>query len=576
MPSPTPRLVRRAVPEHADRGFGRDLHPVLRRVYLARGVTGDQELDLSLRSLAQPSLGGLDAAAIRLADAVVGQQRILIVGDFDSDGATGTALALRVLRALGARHLDYCVPNRFDFGYGLSPALVEHLRPREPDLLVTVDNGISSIAGAARARELGMSVVVTDHHLPGAELPEVEAIVNPNLPGDPFPSKALAGVGVMFYLLGALRAELQRRDALLEPVRLADYLDLVAIGTVADMVPLDRNNRILVEQGLRRIRAGRACAGVAALLQVAGVNARRCSATDLAWRVAPRINAAGRLEDMGLGIDCLLSDRREQSDEAAAVLDRINSERRAIQSEMQEQAGTQARQVLSELTPDGTAGLCLFHDDWHEGVVGLIAGQIARTLHRPVVALAPAQAGEDALKGSVRSIAGIHARDVLAEIATRHPGVIEKFGGHAMAAGLSLGRDSLEAFRRHWQAVVGEHERSEAVIESDGALGPDELSLEVAAALELAGPWGQQFPEPLFDGHFRLFDKRPVGGGAHLKLELVEPGAGTRLPAIAFNCGAEAVPDRGDDLHIAYRLQVNRFRGREEPQLLVEHIWPRS
>jgi len=576
MRSEPPRLQRRAVPDPAEPGFGCDLHPVLRRIYLARGVTCGRELGLSLGSLRPPAMGGLDAAAARLADAVLGQQRIVVVGDFDSDGATGTALAVRILRALGARHVDYCVPNRFDFGYGLSRALVEHVRPRDPDLLVTVDNGISSIAGAARAGELGMSVIVTDHHLPGAELPDAEAIVNPNLPGDPFPSKALAGVGVMFYVLGALRAELRRRGALAAAVRLADYLDLVAIGTVADMVPLDRNNRILVEQGLRRIRAGRACPGIAALLQVAGVNARRCSATDLAWRVAPRLNAAGRLEDMGLGIECLLSDQRERAEEAAAVLDRINTERRAIQSGMQEQATSQARELLRELSAEAAPGLCLFHDDWHEGVVGLIAGQVARTLHRPVAALAPAQAGANALKGSVRSIAGVHARDVLAEIDTRHPGVIEKFGGHAMAAGLSLPRDSLEVFRGHWQTVVGEHERTDAVIESDGPLRPDELSLELAQALELAGPWGQQFPEPLFDGHFRVFDKRPVGGGAHLKLELVEPAAGTRLPAIAFNCRAEAVPDRGGDLHIAYRLQVNRFRGRKEPQLLVEHIWPRA
>ncbi len=568
------KLQQRVIPTGPDQ-LPANLHPVLRRILLARGVSTGEQLQLSLQQLARPEFGGIKQAAGLLADAVATQRKIMIVGDFDADGATGTSMAVLGLRAMGAQQVSYCVPNRFEFGYGLSVALVESIQNDAPELLITVDNGISSVAGVKLAKASGQAVIITDHHLPGEVLPEADAIVNPNLPGDPFPSKALAGVGVMFYLLSQLRVELQSRgwftDGRAVP-NLGQLLDLVALGTVADMVALDHNNRILVQAGLQRIRAGRARPGIHALLKVAGVNHRLCTATDLAWRVAPRLNAAGRLEDMCIGIECLLAEDADQVSELATVLDSINQQRRKVQNEMQVTADQQVSELIADLKSDQLPqAFCLFNEDWHQGVVGLVAGKVKEALQRPVIALAPEKPGSELLKGSARSVNGVHIRDALAAVDAAHPDLMERYGGHAMAAGLSLLRENLPVFQSAWDAVSEEFVLPQQTVLSDGQLNGEDFSLSLARLLETAMPWGQKFPEPLFDGRFEVL-QRDIVASKHVRLLLRENSGTAIQEAIAFNRQVDAFPLGLSGLHLVYRLQVNRFRGRETVQLLIEHV----
>ncbi|WP_376690890.1 single-stranded-DNA-specific exonuclease RecJ [Wenzhouxiangella sp. EGI_FJ10409] len=546
------------------------LHPVAGRVLAARGA--EQVPDYSLAKLLPPTLGGLEAACDLLSRAIAEGWRIVVVGDFDADGATGTALAVRGLRAMGAGDLHWRVPDRFRHGYGLGLALVEELEQLKPDLVVTVDQGVSSHDGIARARGAGMNVIVTDHHLPGQTLPAADAIVNPNLPGESFGSGALAGVGVMFYLLMALRSRLREQGQFQrgrEP-RLDQWLDLVALGTVADLVPLDENNRRLVQQGLLRIRAGRCLPGIRALLEVAGRNLRHVDASDMGFAAGPRLNAAGRLEDMGIGIRCLLADSEAEAVELAGRLDALNRERQSLQADMQEDAEAQA-QALSESVEGDLPGLCVFDADWHQGVVGLVAGRLVERLQRPVIAFAPAEAGGSELKGSGRSPAGVHMRDLLVDIDAAHPGLIERFGGHARAAGLSLDAERLDAFREAFHEQLAERVFEPDIVYTDGSLSAEELSLETAAALAEAGPWGQAWPEPLFDGRFRVLERRVVGA-RHLKLRLQHEGGGPVLDAIAFGAGGLCHQELPDPLGVVYSLEINRWQGRVTPQMRVRYL----
>lgn len=548
-------------------GFAPQLHPILRRVYAARGIESEAELDLSLERLAPvSSLAGVEAAAALLARHRDGC--IVIVGDFDADGATSTALMVRALRALKFRQVEYLVPNRFKFGYGLTPEIVALAAGRNPTLIVTVDNGVSSLAGVAAARSRGIPVLITDHHLPGSRLPEAEVIVNPNLADSRFASPALAGVGVAFYVMAALARAIAPAE-----VRIADWLDLVALGTVADVVPLDRNNRILVAQGLKRIRAGRCIAGIRALLSASGRDLSSVTAADLGFAAGPRLNAAGRLDDMSVGIECLLSDDAGVAARIAEQLSALNAERRNIEQRMQEEAVILAEE--QRLTLSDEAGLCLFDESWHQGVVGLVAGRIKDRLHRPVIAFAR---GEGVLRGSARSIPGIHIRDVLDGIATRHPDLIDKFGGHAMAAGMSLQEQNLPAFRAAFAEEVALRANEElltGVVYSDGALLDAELSVEMAQTLRNAGPWGQGFPEPVFDGEFEIRDLKVVGE-KHLKLNLRPCQSSMPLEAIAFGYVGGIDEDRelkvGARLEIAYRLEVNEYRGVSRLQLNCQHL----
>jgi single-stranded-DNA-specific exonuclease len=550
------------------------LPPLLARVYAGRGVTSPEDLDLQLQCLLPPGqLQGTAEAAALLKTALDERWRILVVGDFDADGATSSALAVSVLRELGAEAVDFLVPNRFDYGYGLTPEIVALAALDEPDLLITVDNGISSIEGVRAATAKGMRVLVTDHHLPGAELPDADVIVNPNQPGCGFPSKALAGVGVMFYVLLALRQRLREdgwfeQNGIPEP-NLGRHLDLVALGTVADVVPLDRNNRILVQGGLARIRAGGARPGIAALLAVAGRSAADLVAADLGFAVGPRLNAAGRLEDMSIGIDCLLAEDTAGAMSLARRLHALNEDRRGIERGMQEEALALLDRL--ELTRDPPVALTLYEPGWHQGVIGLLASRIKERLHRPTIAFADAGDGE--LKGSARSIPGLHIRDALDAVATHHPGLLKKFGGHAMAAGLSLNRSDLDRFRAAFAAEVGrvlDSKALEAVIETDGSLQADEFELDTARQLRAAGPWGQHFPEPVFEGRFRVLSQRIVGE-RHLKLRLAADSLD--LDAIAFNVDIEHWPDPAvTHIRAAYRLDVNVWQGRESLQLVLEYI----
>jgi single-stranded-DNA-specific exonuclease len=559
-------LIRRRAPGQPE-ALPADLNPVLRRVYAARGVT-ESELPLELKHLLPPSLlKGIDAAVALLEQALREQRRIVIAGDYDADGATSTALALLALRALGATSVDYVVPDRFRMGYGLSPALAELAAQGGGGLLVTVDNGIASVAGVARAKQLGFDVLITDHHLPGPELPAADAIVNPNQPGCTFPSKHLAGVGVMFYVLLALRARLRDSGWFAQRTEpnLADYLDLVALGTVADVVRLDYNNRILVQQGVARIRAGRARPGLMALLSAAGREYSRISATDLGFVLGPRINAAGRLDDMRIGIECLLTDDSASAEKIARQLDGLNRERREIETQMKDEA----LQIVAE-EGSGT-GVCLFDPGWHEGVVGLVASRVKEKLHRPAIAFARAAAA-GMLKGSGRSIRGLNIRDALAAVDARHPGIIERFGGHAMAAGLTLPEAHYETFASAFDTVCAEWldaTQLEQVLETDGDLAAAELSLETARVLERGGPWGQGFAEPLFEGSFEIDDVRMVGATqTHAKYRLRCGNA--RLEAMDFG-GAERML-RSGQVRLVYRLSVNRWQGRESLDLQIEDL----
>ena len=568
-------LLERPVAESAGR-LPDDIHPVLRRVYAARNISGKEDLDNSLSRLHSPAvMKGVSQAIELLVVALQKHERILVVGDFDADGATSSALMVAALRELGAANVDYLVPNRFEFGYGLTPEIVEVASARKPDLIVTVDNGISSLGGVAAARQRGIRVLVTDHHLPGRELPQADAIVNPNQPGDSFPSKNLAGVGVAFYLLMALRGRLRdsgwfEHGERKEP-NLADYLDLVALGTVADLVPLDHNNRVLVQQGLQRIRAGRCRPGIQALLEVAGRKASRLVAADFGFAVGPRLNAAGRLDDMSLGIECLLSTDRVRARQLAEQLDALNRERREIEADMKAQALEHVQQLHFD-TEQLPMGLCLYSADWHQGVIGILASRIKERFHRPVIAFAPSARGE--IKGSARSIPGLHIRDTLDAIAARHPQVLQKFGGHAMAAGLSLAESQLPLFEAAFREELKHRLDEEAltgVLESDGSLDSADFSLELAELLRSAGPWGQGFPEPLFDGYFTVVSQRVVGEH-HLKLSVRADGGRQALDAIAFNQAAEHQLQKGQRVRLAYRLDSNDYRGLLGLQLMVEMI----
>lgn len=553
-----------------------DLPGALRRVYAARGVDSSEQIDYALDKLMPPDqLQGLDQAVALLVDVIEASGRIVVVGDFDADGATSCALCLRALRGMGAERVGYLVPNRFEYGYGLTPEIVAVAAKQQPDLLITVDNGISSLAGVAAARERGIRVLITDHHLPAAELPPADAIVNPCLSGEDFPGRHLAGVGVAFYVMLALRAALRTRGWFIrrgiEEPNLGQLLDLVALGTVADVVPLDRNNRLLVEQGLRRIRAGRCVPGLRALLEVGGRSPARVVATDLGFVVGPRLNAAGRLEDMSLGIECLLADSESAARAMAARLDGLNRDRREIESEMQAQALAAIDSLLLD-DREAPAGFCLFDPDWHQGVIGILAARIKDRFHRPVIAFA--RSGQGELKGSARSIAGLHIRDVLDAIAARHPELLRRFGGHAMAAGLTLVEEHLPAFEMAFKAELERMlctEDLQDVIYTDGELTEEEFSLANAKRLREAGPWGQGFPAPCFEGEFTLLEQRVVGE-RHLKMVLMPMVGSCRLDAIAFNSTPQKAT--GEPVRLVYRLDVNEYRGIENAQLVVEYIEP--
>lgn len=573
------KILRRPRPESTP-AWGQNLPPILRRLYAARGITSDEQLTYTLRHLASPfELRGIDRAVELLADAIIHNQRVLVLGDFDADGATSTAVAMLGLSMMGLQSIDFRVPSRFADGYGLTPGIIERLQQQGelPDLLVTVDNGISAIEGVDAARKLGIKTVITDHHLAGDVLPDADAIVNPNQPGCPFLSKNAAGVGVMFYVLTALRKKLREDGRLPSPEpNLGCLLDLVALGTVADVVPLDHNNRIFVEQGLRRIRQGEARPGVLALLQVAGRDHTNISSTDLGFVVGPRLNAAGRLDDMSVGIACLLADNPDEAQRLARELDTFNRERRTIEKDMK----TQAQDLLASMSLDLEGlpwGLALFDQDWHQGVIGILAARIREQTHRPTIAFAPDENGVD-IKGSARSIPGLHIRDVLAIVDARHPGVMKKYGGHAMAAGMTLAQADFELFSEAFDQAVRDTLTAadlEAAITTDGPLSPAELSLETAALLKRAGPWGQHFPEPVFDGDFRVVSQRIVGEN-HLKLVLKPFEGGDIIDGIAFNTGPEVPDYTRTGARVVYKPDANTFRGRTNLQLLVDYLEPLS
>ncbi|PHN56855.1 single-stranded-DNA-specific exonuclease RecJ [Pseudomonas viridiflava] len=567
-----PRLLPDTLP------FLGDLPSLLTRLYAARGVACETELDKSLaRLIPYQQLKGIDAAVDLLVTALDERQRMLIVGDFDADGATASTVGVLGLRLLGAEHVDYLVPNRFEYGYGLTPEIVEVALQRKPQLLITVDNGISSVEGVAAAKAAGLQVLVTDHHLPGHELPAADAIVNPNQPGCTFPSKSLAGVGVIFYVLMALRARLRdsgwfERNQRAQP-NLGELLDLVALGSVADVVPLDANNRILVHQGLMRIRAGRARPGLRAILEVARREPSRITSTDLGFILGPRLNAAGRLDDMSLGIECLLCDDPTLAREMAVQLDELNQDRKSIEQGMQREALAQLKDLPVESMP---FGLCLFEPDWHQGVIGILASRMKERYHRPTIAFA--SAGEGVLKGSARSVPGFHIRDALDAVAAAHPHLISKFGGHAMAAGLSLPEENFpafaEAFDQEVRRQLDEQDLTGRLL-SDGSLAVEEFHLELARALRNAGPWGQHFPEPLFHGVFQLVEQRVVGE-RHLKMVLKTECGSVKLDGIAFGVDRDIWPNPNIRwVELAYKLDLNEFRGNETVQLMVVHIAPR-
>lgn len=551
--------------------------PLLARIYAARGIADQAELGRQLKTLLPDAgLQGMSAAVERLSQAIAQQQRILIVGDFDCDGATSTAVAVLGLRMMGAQQVDYLVPNRFEYGYGLSPEIVDVAKAQAPDVLITVDNGISSIEGVDLANRYGMDVIVTDHHLAGDQLPAATAIVNPNQPGCEFIAKSTCGVGVIFYVLIALRRALAGRGWFeqqgIEAPNLGCLLDLVALGTVADVVALEQNNRTLVYQGLQRIRAGQARPGLLALIEVSGRQRDTLVASDLGFAIAPRLNAAGRLEDMSIGIECLLTDSPEQARELALTLDSLNLERRGIEQEMQQQALSLLERI--HLNADALPyGLCLFDDSWHQGVIGILASRIKERTHRPVIAFALGEQGE--IKGSARSIPGLHIRDVLDTIATRNPGLIQKFGGHAMAAGLTLAADGLTRFSECFDAEVRAQLSAsdlDQCIETDGELAAAEMTLELARTLREAGPWGHHFPEPLFDGCFQVLQQRVVGV-RHLKLMLMEVSSGISMDAIWFNADLANWPgDAAQRVRVVYKLDINTFRGQSSVQLLIEYL----
>lgn len=569
-------IKRRSIEQFAQ--LDQSLHPLLQRIYSARGIQNSQELQYQLAQLHKPNFKGLQEAVSILADAVVAGAKIIIVGDFDADGATSSALAVLALRAMGLSNVDFLVPNRFEYGYGLTPEIVAVAAAQEPDVIITVDNGISSIEGVRAARELGIAVIVTDHHLPGSELPEADAIVNPNQPGCEFPSKNLAGVGVIFYVMNALRAELRQmgwfaESGIAEP-NMASFLDLVALGTVADVVPLDHNNRILVSQGLQRIRAGVARPGINALLDVAGKQMHKVVASDFGFALGPRLNAAGRLDDMSLGIQCLICESESLAREMAMQMDDLNKDRKAIETGMQQEAMTMLQKVLAADENALPWGVCLFDETWHQGVIGILASRIKDKYHRPTIVFA--DVGDGQIKGSARSIQGFHIRDALDAIAARHPHLLQKFGGHAMAAGMSLMRENFPAFANAFDEEVRRQLTQDdlsALVLSDGELSAQDFNLSIAQQLREAGPWGQHFPEPAFDGEFFLVQQKLLGE-KHLKMTLALDAQGQQLvDAIAFNIDSTLWPNQqAKKIKMAYRLDINEFRGNKNIQLMVEYM----
>ena len=555
--------------------------PLLQRIYASRGISDAKDLEYQLKNLLNPTtLTGSTKAAELLFEAITNKQKIIIVGDFDADGATSTALSLLTLRRFGAHDVDFIVPNRFDFGYGLSTPIVDIAHQRGAKLIMTVDNGISSVEGVARAKELGMIVVVTDHHLAGKQIPDADVIVNPNQPGCDFASKNLAGVGVAFYVMLALRGVMRQHDyfnkaGLTEP-NMAQYLDIVALGTVADVVPLDNNNRILVDQGIARIKAGRCRPGIKALLEIANRNIARCVASDMGFAIGPRLNAAGRLDDMALGIQCLVTDDYSEAQRIAIELDDFNKDRRSIEAGMQQEAlDIIATLPFSENDGEIPFAFALFHPQWHQGVSGIVASRIKEKFHRPVIVFADAGDGE--LKGSGRSIEGLHLRDLLERVNSLAPGLILKFGGHAMAAGLSIKQDDYQKFAELFENLAQETlspEQLSGKIHSDGVLDGADFNLDIAQQLRDAGPWGQGFPEPCFDGKFRVVQQRIVGQ-KHLKLVLEPEGSHVVIDAIAFNVDLSVWPNPNIQwAEVAYRLDINEFRNKQSVQLMVEHLSP--
>lgn len=558
------------------------LHPLLRKIFENRNVQTRAELDYSLNRLHPPQqLKGIEGAASLLQQAIIAEQKIVVLGDYDVDGATAVTVALLGLRMLRAKQVEYLVPNRFEYGYGLSPEIAEVALKLQPHLVITVDNGIASLRGVALLRAAGVSVVVTDHHLAGAELPVANAIVNPNQPGCDFPSKALAGVGVMFYLLLAVRARLRSVNwfdqAHFPEPNLAELLDLVALGTIADLVPLDYNNRILVAQGVARVRAGRARPGLNALLEVAGRRPQNLIASDFGFVIGPRLNAAGRMDDIACGIECLLTSNTEEAMEHARLLDEINRERRQVEQSMQQQA-MQIVARLEQNQKNATAnqyGLCLFDPQWHHGIIGLVASRVKERFNQPVIAFAPDSAHPGKLRGSARSVVGLHIRDLLEAMANRQTGLLEKFGGHAMAAGLTIAEHQFPSFASCFSELVTSHfantPRTDEIL-TDGELATDELTLETAELLNSASPWGQHFPAPVFEGVFRVVSHKIVGG-QHLKMLLNSTDGALSLAAIAFRYIDPGQEEPTLQLHrvkIAYQLQVNEFNGTRSLQLVVE------
>lgn len=576
---PAKKIIRHRVENTAIADSFSHFPPLIQRLYATRHITDKNEITLSLNKLPAPwLLSGMEEMVTILADCIIHHRRVIVIGDYDADGATASAVAVRGLKACGLYTVSYLVPNRFEYGYGLSHEIVTAAAKHRPDFLLTVDNGIVHHEGVRTANALGIGVLITDHHTPGPELPKAAAIVNPALPGNLFPSKSLAGVGVVFYVLIALRHRLRTighfiQSGIPEP-DLRNLLDLVALGTIADVVHLDHVNRTLVYHGLQRIRSGKGTPGITALLNMAGRTCSHATVTDLSFSVAPRLNAAGRMDDMSIGIECLLSDNAEKALDSATVLDQLNRDRKETEVSMKKEALT----LLGEYShPDYLqSALCLFDENWHQGCIGLIASRVKEQLHRPVFALAPTQPGSDELRGSGRSIPGVHIRDVLADIAARQPDILKKFGGHAMAAGLTLSRDHLETFRKELEKEVTHRLPGlnlEQVIYTDGYLEPGAMNLSTVDMLEQAGPWGQGFPPPLFDGSFDIVSHRTIGGGHHLKLVLRSNLTSQHIEGIAFHVLRPENWSSCKTIRAAYHLEVNQYQNTNRRlQLRLEYM----
>ena len=570
------KIINRDVPDGIN--LPDSIHPVLKRIYASRNIKSSEDLDYSLGSLIPyEELGGINDAVILLQEMMTQKKRILIVADFDADGATSCALAIRGLTAMGAEDVIYVVPNRFEHGYGLSPKIVDVALDHDPDLIVTVDNGISSISGVEHAKKNGIKVLITDHHLPGDKLPSADVIINPQLKDNKFPSKNLAGVGVVFYILLALRAKLKAENWFdkknIKYPNLANLLDLVALGTISDLVPLDKNNRTMVAHGLKLMRKNKSKVGILAILNQSGRQLSTLTSGDLSFAIAPRLNAAGRLTDMSLGIECLLTDDKENATEMAKKLNQLNIERRQIQDNMEEQAFTEFEKYLQDTSKKIPHGICIYNQNWHQGVVGILAAKIKEKFNRPVIVFA--QECQGILKGSARSITELHIKDVFDEIARLYPELILTFGGHAMAAGLTIEESQFDRFSDVFNKVVNRYISSDSLEDqclTDGELSGDDFSLPLALAIQNAGPWGQSFPEPIFVGQFKILDKRIVGE-SHLKLKLQSRNNNT-LDAIAFNMTDDDWPSKLEQITSTYRLGINHYRGHSQVQLFIEHIEP--